>query len=86
MWIAIDDIHPKAKTHVLLVSKTHIESLEQAMDQALLESGLSTVQMVARTLGLVEAGYKTVINTGRGAGQIVDHLHIHLLSGNIGNV
>ncbi len=85
-WIAIDDIHPKARTHVLLVSKRHIESLASARgddDQALLQSALPTATEVARQLGIVEAGYKVVINTGAGAGQVVDHLHLHLLSGEI---
>ncbi len=84
-WIVFDDITPKASTHVLLVSKVHVGSLAQATSEhaALLQSAIPTVKIVAATLGLEEAGYKTLINTGRAAGQLVDHLHIHLLSGAI---
>ncbi len=87
-WIAFDDIHPKAATHVLLVSKTHVGSLVEAggEHEGLLQSAVPTVKLVARTLGLESAGYKTVINTGKGAGQLVDHLHIHILSGEIQGV
>lgn len=84
-WIVINDIHPKARTHVLLVSKVHVDSLAQANEEHgdLLRSALPTVKTVANVLGLDEAGYKTVVNTGHGAGQIVDHLHVHILSGEI---
>ncbi len=84
-WIVINDIHPKAQTHVLLVSKVHVDSLANTLNEHddLLRSALPAVKTVASVLGLNEAGYKTVINTGHGAGQIVDHLHVHVLSGDI---
>jgi len=84
-WIAINDIHPKATTHVLLVSRKHIPSLDatSAEDDELLGSVLPTIRRLAKDWSLVEGGYRIVNNCGAGAGQVVDHLHFHLLSGAI---
>ena len=82
-WIAFDDIHPKAQTHVLVVPKKHIASLLDAgdADEALVAGALGAIREVARLLRL--ASYKVVSNNGTEAGQIVDHWHFHLLSGAI---
>lgn len=79
--IAFEDIHPKAPIHLLVVPKTHLTSLAHASaeQQQLLGHLLLVVQKLAQDKKI--AGYKTVINTGREGGQVIDHLHLHLLAG-----
>lgn len=75
------DIHPKAPVHLLVVPKAHVESvltLEDA-DKNLVAHLVFTAKNVAKDLDLL--GYKLVFNVGREGGQIVDHLHLHLLGG-----
>ncbi|MEK7658492.1 MAG: HIT domain-containing protein [Patescibacteria group bacterium] len=79
--VAFNDINPKALVHILIVPKKHIESvkhLEQA-DKELIGELFLTAQKLAKDKNL--QGYKLVINVGREGGQLVDHLHLHLLSG-----
>lgn len=80
--IAFRDINPQAPTHILIVPKKHIASLDEAAepDQELLGHLLLTAREIAREEG-VAAGYRTVINNGAGAGQSVFHIHVHLLGG-----
>jgi len=81
-WVlAFRDIYPKAETHILCVPKKHYET---TMDIVPAEAEIFTrlmqgVQKVAETLAL--DGFKIVINNGKSAGQIVPHVHIHVLSG-----
>jgi histidine triad (HIT) family protein len=79
--VAFDDIHPQAPVHILIVPKRHLTSLSHAtdQDQDLLGQLLFTVKSLAQELKL--DGYKTRINTGRSGGQVVDHLHVHLVGG-----
>src|SRR5258707_13476343 len=81
--VVISDVNPQAPTHVLVIPLEHIESLDDASqkDEALLGHLLRVAARVANDGGLSEAGYRTVINTGAGAGQSVFHLHVHLLGG-----
>jgi len=79
--VAFRDIDPKAPTHVLVIPRAHVPSLEDARDPALLGELLATAADVARQEGLVERGYRTVINTGAHAGQTVFHIHAHVLGG-----
>lgn len=81
--IVIRDINPQAPTHLLVIPREHIESLDDASqkDEALLGHLLRVGARVANAAGLEEAGYRTVINTGAGAGQSVFHLHLHILGG-----
>ncbi|HEY8461851.1 MAG TPA: histidine triad nucleotide-binding protein [Blastocatellia bacterium] len=80
---AFHDINPQAPTHVLIVPKKHIASLNEAGpdDQALLGGLMLVASGLARQLGVADEGHRTVINTGAGAGQSVWHIHIHLLGG-----
>ena len=83
-FIAIDDIHPKAPTHILIMPKNHVlASLADAGEQHrdLLGLLLQQVAHVARVVGVDEKGYKVVINTREHGGQTVDHLHVHVLGG-----
>lgn len=81
--VVIRDLHPQAAMHVLVIPRDHIESLDDASqkDEALLGHLLRVGARVANDLGLAEGGFRTVINTGAGAGQSVFHLHVHVLAG-----
>lgn len=81
--IAIRDINPQAPTHLLVIPKQHIESLDDASlkHEPLLGHLLRVAARLANTEGLAEGGYRTVINNGAGAGQSVFHLHVHVLGG-----
>ena len=80
--LAFRDISPQAPTHVLVIPKQEIASLDdlQESDSALMGHLFVVVQEVAKQLGL-DGGYRTVINCGADGGQTVDHIHIHLLGG-----
>lgn len=79
--VVFKDINPKADIHLLVVPKQHVESLNELDDENLLGKLLMTVKAVTKKEGI--KSYKTIINTGKDAGQEVFHLHIHILSGNI---
>ncbi len=81
--IVLRDINPQAPTHVLIIPREHMESLNDAAqsDEALLGYMLRTAAKVANQEGLAENGYRVVINTGPQAGQSVYHLHLHVLGG-----
>jgi histidine triad (HIT) family protein len=81
--VVIRDLNPQAPTHLLVIPQEHIESLDDASqkDEALLGHLLRIAARVANAEGLVEGGYRTVINNGAGAGQSVFHLHVHVLGG-----
>jgi len=82
-FVAFRDIDPKAPQHVLVIPKEHIPSLndldhwQQCEGHALLEF----IVQVAKVLGVDESGYRTVVNVGPDGGQIVGHLHFHVLGG-----
>ena len=79
----IRDINPQAPTHLLVIPREHIESLDDASqkDEALLGHLLRMAARVANAAGLEQDGYRTVINTGVGAGQSVFHVHLHVIGG-----
>lgn len=81
--VVIRDINPQAPMHVLVIPRDHMESLDDAsqQDEALLGHLLRVSARVANDLEQAESGYRTVINTGAGAGQSVFHLHVHVLAG-----
>jgi len=81
--MAFRDIKPSAPLHVLVVPKKHIVSLAQidSGDKELLANIFYRVKALAQELRIAESGYKTVINTGKDGGQIIEHLHVHLLGG-----
>jgi histidine triad (HIT) family protein len=79
---AFEDIGPQAPTHILICPRKHVASLNEAAaeDQAVLGKAQLVAADLARKLKLTD-GYRTVVNTGAGAGQSVFHLHLHLLGG-----
>jgi len=80
--MAFHDIQPVADTHLLVIPRAHIESLEHLSSEhdALIAHMLRLLPELAQRMGLSE-GFRTIINTGVGGGQTVFHLHIHLLGG-----
>ncbi|HEY9282493.1 MAG TPA: histidine triad nucleotide-binding protein [Pyrinomonadaceae bacterium] len=81
--VAIRDINPQAPVHALVIPKEHVESLDEIgqRDEALMGHLMRVASRVANEQGLAETGYRTVVNTGAGAGQSVFHLHVHVLGG-----
>jgi histidine triad (HIT) family protein len=83
--VAFKDLNPQAPTHILVIPKDHLASLDEAaqIDEHVLTLGnlMRIAARVAREHGLSEGGYRTVVNTGPDAGQTVFHLHIHILGG-----
>jgi len=77
------DLSPQAPTHLLIIPTKHLSTLNDAdpEDQALLGKLMLTGKQMAEQLGLVEGGYRLVLNVGEGAGQAVFHIHLHLLAG-----
>ena len=80
--VVFKDIYPKAPVHLLMVPRQHVESLNDLTPahDGLMMHMLRTLPEVARRAGLTD-GYRTIINTGRGGGQEVLHLHMHILGG-----
>ena len=82
-FIAIRDIYPKAPVHALVIPRFHIDSLNdigQASPE-LCKGLLQFLVEVADSLGVKAAGYRVINNVGSGGGQVIFHLHWHLLSG-----
>ena len=81
----LQDIHPKAPVHLLVIPRKHILSLNDELedDKALLGHLLVVAARMAKNQGIDGAGYRTVINTNAEAGQTVFHLHVHVLGGRI---
>ena len=76
--VVFKDLNPKADTHLLVVPREHVESLNE-VSETLISKLMMTVKEVTQKLGI--KSYKTIINTGAEAGQTVFHLHIHILGG-----
>jgi len=80
-WIAIKDMHPQAPVHILVIPKEHYVLLEDVKDRALLGELLQAVDKVAHKMKIAETGYRVIINQKEDGGQVVPHLHIHVLGG-----
>lgn len=81
--VAFNDLSPQAPTHILIVPREHIDSLDRASTDHKLTLGhlLLSAAGIARENGFAEDGYRVVINTNADGGQTVFHLHVHLLAG-----
>ena len=79
--VAFTDIKPAAPIHYLVIPKTHIQSIAhlEGNHREVITELIYTAKELAKTAGL--AGYKLVFNVGRDGGQLIDHLHLHLLGG-----
>jgi histidine triad (HIT) family protein len=79
--VAFRDINPQAPTHILVIPRQHTTSLNEARDARLIGEMHLLAAEIAKTEGLADRGYRTVINTNADAGQTVFHIHLHLLGG-----
>jgi histidine triad (HIT) family protein len=79
--VAFRDINPQAPVHILVIPREHVPSLNEAKDAAMIGRLNLLAAQLAKSEGLAEGGYRTVINTNADAGQTVFHLHLHLLGG-----
>ncbi len=82
-FLAFKDIHPQAPTHILIIPKIHFDSLVEISDQQ--EKLMGRLVIIAKKLakkeGLAKNGYRLVLNCGAEGGQVVPHLHLHLIGG-----
>jgi len=81
--LAFNDVNPQGPTHVLVVPKKHIASLNDLTpeDDQIVGEVVRRAAAIARERGIAESGFRTVFNTNRGAGQTVFHIHLHLIGG-----
>jgi len=81
--IVFKDINPKAAVHLLIVSKKHIKSINELIeeDNILVSQMIFLAKSLAKERGIAEMGYRLTFNVGRGGGQLIDHLHLHLMGG-----
>lgn len=81
--VAFNDLSPQAPTHVLIIPREHLDSLDRAENAHIETLGhlLHTAANIAREKGFADNGYRVVINTNADGGQTVFHLHVHLLAG-----
>lgn len=80
---AFEDISPQAPVHVLVVHKTHTKNIDEltAENGGIMADLFLAVKEVARIRGIDEKGYRVIINNGGAAGQVIWHLHVHVLGG-----
>ncbi len=81
--IAFRDIHPVAPTHILIVPNKHIASINEleSGDEQLMGRLIFVAKQIAAQEGIAHDGYRLVFNTGAHAGQVVFHVHLHLIGG-----
>ncbi len=81
--IAFRDINPQAPVHLVIIPKRHIPSLAHlpAAESSLIGNMVNIANQLAREEGIAETGYRLAINCGEQGGQLVPHLHMHLLGG-----
>jgi histidine triad (HIT) family protein len=81
--VAFRDINPAAPTHVLIIPKRHIASLAELNDDETQIIGhmARVANQLARQEGVAEKGYRLIVSSGEDGGQVVPHLHMHLLGG-----
>lgn len=82
-WLAFRDINPQAPTHVLIIPRQHVATLNDVdEDSADIISSLTlAAKTIAREEGIADSGYRTVMNCNSDGGQSVYHIHVHLLGG-----
>ncbi|ANO51561.1 histidine triad nucleotide-binding protein [Woeseia oceani] len=83
LLIAFRDIHPQAPTHILIIPRKHISTINDLQDEdaAIVGALFLAAKELAVSEGLLESGYRVAMNCGEGAGQSVFHIHLHMLGG-----
>ena len=81
--IAFRDIHPAAPIHILVIPKKHISSLVDLKpeDEKVIGRIYSVINKIAEKEGILDKGYRVIVNCGEDGGQVVKHIHFHLLGG-----
>jgi histidine triad (HIT) family protein len=81
--LVFHDIAPAAKVHALIIPKKHIASLQEVTEQdaSLIAQVVLAAKQVAEKLGVAESGYRLINNIGSDGGQVVHHIHFHVLGG-----
>ncbi len=82
--IVFKDANPKAPVHLLIVPKKHISSVNHLVEQEdkeLVSEMIFTAKKIAQEQKIAEKGYRLVFNVGKEGGQLVDHIHLHVLGG-----
>jgi histidine triad (HIT) family protein len=79
--IAFPDLHPRAPIHILIIPKKHIRSLNDVDNNQIIIGMLEAATIIAKQQDIYEKGYRLVINTGSQGGQVIQHLHLHLIGG-----
>ncbi|MCF8054299.1 MAG: HIT domain-containing protein [Deltaproteobacteria bacterium] len=81
LFLAFDDINPVAPVHVVVVPKKHIPTLMDVADDGLMQGLTDALRATARIKGIDNRGFKMVINCNKEGGQVIYHLHAHLIGG-----
>jgi len=81
--VAFNDIDPKSPTHILVVPKKHVASLNELKPDEMntIVQVFNAVKKIAILQGVAEDGYRVIVNTNRSAGQEVFHIHFHIMGG-----
>ena len=81
--VAFDDIHPMAPVHIIIIPKTHVPTLLDvtAENMSAINSMITAAQTVAHIKGIDKGGFRAVINCNEEGGQVIFHLHMHVLGG-----
>ncbi len=81
--VAFNDINPQAPTHILIIPRKHIATLNDISDEDIKVTGkmIQAAATIAKNMGFAEDGYRTVFNCNQHGGQTVYHIHLHLLGG-----
>ena len=81
--IAFKDIHPVTPVHILVIAKEHISSLVDLKeeDEAVIGKIYTVINKIAKQEGILDKGFRVIVNCGEDGGQVVKHIHFHLLGG-----
>lgn len=81
--LAFKDIHPATPIHILVIPKKHIEKLidVEENNSFLISEAYKAINEIAKNIGIDEKGFRVIINCGEDGGQVVGHIHFHLLAG-----
>ncbi|MCG6937229.1 MAG: histidine triad nucleotide-binding protein [Gammaproteobacteria bacterium] len=81
--VAFNDVNPVAPVHVLLIPKKHISTVNDvsAKEEAIMGKLFSAAKNIAEQLGVSDDGYRLVVNCNANAGQVIFHIHMHMLAG-----
>jgi histidine triad (HIT) family protein len=80
---AFEDINPQSPVHVLIIPKTHVEKIEDLTsgNSAIMADLFLAIKEVARVKKIDQKGYRVILNNGKAGGQIIWHIHVHVMGG-----